>query len=174
VGRIAGLTTTGCVIVSALVWLVVWIRFALCVHECSFEPGLAGLIALLVAVALVAAVAMARAVLIRPTDPGAASTWRFGLSVIFAVGVIAAASVIPSLTCPTGTKLSFFGFCAGAHGARLPATSWTWVRRLIDVAGIVVGFTLVRSRRWITIGAVLASAVWLAGSVALLVKLAPI
>jgi hypothetical protein len=171
-GRIAGLTTTGCVIASAVVWLVVWVRIALCTQRCTVEPGLAGLIGMLVAVALVAAVAMARAILARPSDPDAGSAWVFGLSVIFAAGVVAAASTIPSLACPAGTKLSFFGFCAGENGARLPAASWTWLRRLIDVAGVVVGFTVVRSTRWVKIGAVVAGAAWLAGTGALLLKLA--
>jgi hypothetical protein len=170
-GRVAGLTTSGCVIASAVVWLAVYTRIALCMRRCTIEPGLGGLIGLLVAVALVAAVALARATLSRPTDPEASSAWVFGLSVIFAVGVAAAASAIPSLTCPAGTKLSFFGFCAGENGARLPAASWTWLRRLIDVAGVVVGFTLVRSKRWVKVGAVVAGAVWLVGSGVLLVRL---
>jgi hypothetical protein len=170
-GRIAGLTTTGCVIASAVVWLAVYTRIALCMKGCTVEPGLGGLIGLLVAVALVAAVALARATLSRPTDPEASSAWVFGLSVIFAVGVAAAASAIPSLSCPAGTKLSFFGFCGAENGTRLPAASWTWLRRLIDAAGLVVGFTLVRSRRWVKIGAVVAGAVWLVGSGVLLMKL---
>jgi hypothetical protein len=170
-GRIAGLTTTGCVIASAVVWLVVYTRIALCMQGCTIEPGLGGLIGLLVAGALVAAIAMARAIVSRPTDPEASSAWMFGLSVIFAVGVVAAASAIPSLTCPAGTELSFFGFCAGENGARLPAASWAWLRRLIDVAGVVVGFTLMRSRRWVKFGSVVAGAVWLVGSGVLLMKL---
>lgn len=168
----AGLTTTGCVILSASVWLAVWVRMALCVHGCTLEPGLAGLIALPVAVVLVAAVALARGILRRPSDPEAGSAWRFGLSVIFAAGVVGAASAIPSLTCPAGTTLSFFGSCAGDHGVRPPPASWVLLRRAIDVAGVVVGFTVVRSRRWVAVGAPVAGAVWLAGTGILLAKLA--
>ena len=127
-GRIAGLTTTGSVIAGCAAWLVVAFRIAVCTGVCEHEPGLGGLVLLVVA-------------LIRPRDPDASAAWRFGLSVIFSVGVVAGASWIPSLTCPPGTTLSFFGFCAGEHGARLEAANWVLQRRLIDVAGVLVGFT---------------------------------
>lgn len=169
-GRIAGLTTSGCVIVSALAWLVVTIRIALCTKDCAIEPGLGGLVMLPVVVVLVGALALFRTILARPTDPEAGSAWRFGLGVIFAVGVVAAASWIPSLTCPAGTKLSFFGFCAGENGARLPAASWTWLRRLIDLAGVLVGFTLMRSRRWVRVTAPIAGVVFLVGTGLLLLR----
>jgi hypothetical protein len=166
-----GLTTAGCVIVSAGAWLVVTIRIALCTQGCAIEPGLGGFVLMPVAVVLVAAVALLRSILGRPTDPEAGSSWWWvGLGVIFAVGVVAAASGIPSLTCPAGMKLSFFGFCAGERGARLPAASWVWLRRLIDVAGIVVGFTLMRSRRWVRVTAPVAGLVFLAGTGALLAR----
>ena len=119
-GRIAGLTTTGSVIAGCAAWLVVAFRIAVCTGVCEHEPGLGGLVLLVVALPFVAAIALFRATLIRPGDPDASAAWRFGLSVIFSVGVVAGASWIPSLTCPPGTTLSFFGFCAGEHGARLP------------------------------------------------------
>lgn len=169
-GRIAGLTTSGCVMVSALAWLAVTIRIGLCTENCTIEPGLGGLVLLPVAVALVAAVAVFRAILDRPTDPEASSVWRFGLGVIFAVGVVAAASWIPSMTCPAGTKLSFFQFCAGENGARLPGTSWTLQRRLLDLAGVLVGCTVIRSRRWVKVTAPIAAVVFLGGTGALLLR----
>jgi hypothetical protein len=169
-GRIAGLTTTGCVIASAVAWLVVSFQVSQCTQHCSVEPGVGGLVALLVSVVLVAAIGLAWTILVRPTDPEGGLGWVFGLSVIFAVGVLAAASGIPSLTCPHGTKLSFFGFCAGPHGARLDAARWAWLRRLIDVAGVLLAFTLIRSRRWVAVTASVAGVVWLAGTGALLVR----
>ena len=167
-GRIAGLTTTGCVIASSFVWLVVAVRIAMCTSGCEHEPGLGGLVLLIVAVPFFGAIALFRATLIRPTDPDASAAWRFGLSVIFAVGVVAGASWIPSLTCPPGTTLSFFGFCSDGHGVRLDAASWVVQRRLIDVAGVVVGFTIIRSRRWVRVTAPVAGIVFVGGTVALL------
>jgi len=170
-GRIVGLTTAGCVIASAVAWLAVTIRIALCTKGCAIEPGLGGLVLMPVAVALVAALALLRSILGRPADPEARSAWWWvGLGVIFSVGVVAAASGIPSLTCPDGAKLSFFGYCAGEHGARLPATRWVLQRRLIDVAGVVVGFTLMRSSRWVRVTAPVAGVVFLAGTGLLLVR----
>ena len=169
-GRIAGLTTTGCVIASCFAWLVVAVRIAMCTLGCVHEPGLGGLVLLVFAVPFVAAIGLFRGTLIRTTDPEASAAWRFGLSVIFAVGVLAGASWIPSLTCPPGTKLSFFGFCAGPHGVRLEAASWVLQRRLIDVAGVVVGFTIIRSRRWVRVTAPVAGLVFVAGTVALLAR----
>jgi hypothetical protein len=170
-GRIAGLTTTGCVIVSALAWLVVLINLAVCTKHCDVEPGLAGLVMIPVALTLVAAVALGYRTLVRPTDPEAGTAWRFGLSVIFFLGVLAAASGIPNFTCPPGTQLSFFGFCAGPHGTRLDAAEWRWLRLSIDAVGFVVACTAIRSRRWVDVMAPIAGFVWLGGTGALLVRI---
>jgi hypothetical protein len=169
-GRIAGLTTAGCVIASSVAWLAVAFRIALCTKGCEHPAGLGGLVLMLVAVPFIAGIALFRAILIRPTDPEATSAWRLGPAVIFAVGVVAGASWIPSLTCPSGTTLSFFGFCAGPHAARLEATSWVLYRRLIDLAGVVVGFTVMRSTRWVRATAPVAGLVFLAGTGALLAR----
>ena len=82
--------------------------------------------------------------------------------------MIAGASWIPSLTCPPGTTLSFFGFCSNGHGVRVEAANWVVQRRLIDVAGVVVGFTIIRSRRWVRVTAPVAGLVFVGGTVALL------
>ena len=174
-GRIAGLTTTGSVLAAGLAWLAVSVRVLLCTRGCTVAAGAGGLVAILVAGVVIAAAALLRATLPRPLDPEAGSGWVYGLGVIFAVGVIAAASGIPDLVCPAGTKLSFFGFCAGPHSTRLAATSWTWLRRWIDVAGIVlgglmVGFAALRTRRWVVVTAPIAALVWLAGTTALLLR----
>jgi hypothetical protein len=169
-GRIAGLTTTGCVIASCAAWLWVAIRISMCTLGCEHEPGLGGLVMLVIALPFVAAIGLFRATIIRPTDPDASTAWRFGLSVIFAVGVVAGASWIPSLTCPPGTKLSFFGFCSNGQGVRLEAASWVLQRRLIDLAGVIVGFTIIRSRRWVRVTAPVAGLVFVGGTVALLAR----
>jgi hypothetical protein len=169
-GRIAGLTTTGSVIVASAIWLAVAFKIALCTKGCEHPAGLGGLVLLVVAVPFVAAIALFRSTIIRPTDPEAGAGWRFGLAVIFAVGAVAGAAWIPSLTCPTGTTLSFFGFCAGEQGARQEAASWVLQRRLIDVAGVVVGFTIIRSRRWVRVTAPVAGLVFVGGTVALLAR----
>jgi hypothetical protein len=172
VGRVAGLTTTGCVLATGVAWLAVTVKLALCTTGCAVEPGLAGLIAMPVAVAVIGAAALARNVLARPVeaDSDAGSGWVYGLATIFALGVVAAASGIPSLTCPDGMQLSFFGFCAAPDGSRVDAASWTWLRRWIDVAGIVVGFTLFRTKRWVHVTAPIAGAVWLGGTGSLLIR----
>jgi hypothetical protein len=171
-GRLAGLTTTGCVALSAAVWLVVAFHVSQCTRHCTVEPGVGGLVAMMVAVVLVAAVALGWVVLGRPTDPdpGAGTGWVVGLSVIFSLGVIAGASGIPSLSCPAGTTLSFFGFCAGPGGTRSPAAEWAWLRHIIDVVGLAIGFTIIRSRRWVDVSAPIAATVWLGGTGALLAR----
>jgi hypothetical protein len=171
-GRLAGLTTTGCVTLSAAVWLAVAFQITQCTQDCPLDQGVAGLVAMVVAPVLVAAAALGWVVLGRPTDPdpGVGTRWVLGLSVIFTLGVIAAASGIPSLACPAGTKLSFFGFCAGPDGSRSPAAEYAWLRHIVDVVGVVIGFTVIRSRRWVHVTAPIAAAVWLAGTGALLAR----
>ncbi len=159
-------------ILSALVWLVVAFHVSQCTRHCTVEPGAGGLVAVLVVVVLVTAVALGWVVLGRPVDPdpGAGTGWVVGLSVIFSLGVIAGATAIPSLSCPAGTTLSFFGFCAGPEGTRSPAAAWAWLRHIVDVVGLVIGSTIIRSRRWVGVTAPIAAAVWLGGTGALLAR----
>jgi hypothetical protein len=122
--------------------------------------------ALLIAVAL----GLMRAVLVRPVDEDGASSWRFGLSVLFVIGVVTAASRIGSLNCPPGSHLSTFGYCSGKHDARIVVNSWAWLKYLIDVAAVIVAVTLIGSRRWVRVAAPIAGAVFLFGTTSYLLK----
>ena len=106
-GRIAGLTTTGCVIASCAAWLWVAIRISMCTLGCEHEPGLGGLVLLVFAVPFVAAIGLFRGTLIRTTDPEASAAWRFGLSVIFAVGVLAGEATTPKAVLDAQLRAAF-------------------------------------------------------------------
>jgi len=114
-------------------------------------------------IVVVVLVGIARRVNDRPVDPGGSAGWLYGLSIIFVLGVAAAVTSIPTVTCPPGTTLSFFGFCAGAHRSRLPIHSNAGVKWLIDFAAVVIGFTVIRWKRWVRVGAAIAGIAWLAG-----------
>ena len=55
-------------------------------------------------------------------------------------------------------------------GARIDRADWVLQRRLIDVAGVLVGFTIIRSRRWVRVTAPVATIVFVGGTVALLAR----
>jgi hypothetical protein len=169
-GRIAAYTTAGTVVVSGLLWLFFSFRAFSCVHDCAILPALGGLLVLCTSSVLVLMVWMAIQVPGRPVEAGGSSGWMFGLSVIFAFGVLFAATRIPSYACPAGTHLSAFGFCFASNSDRLPASDWRWLKDLAELAGAILAFTLIRARRWVFITAPLAGAVWLYGSLDLLMR----
>ena len=169
-GRLAALTTIGSVLVSSAVWLLVAGRIAMCTTGCTVAQGFGALVLFVAVPVAVAAVALLRHTLPRPVDPStdAGEGWVWGLAAIFALGAAAGAASIPTLTCPPGTTLSVFGFCAGNDGARIPATSWRWLRWTIGGAGVLIALTLIRSRRWVRVTAPVAAAVFLGGTGVLL------
>src|ERR1043166_6205024 len=121
--RLAALVTIGCLIASGVVWIGFSVRVFVCSGRCPVESAIGGFLTMILPIVVVVLVGIARRVNDRPVDPGGSAGWLYGLSIIFVRGVAAAVTSIPTVTCPPGTTLSFFGFCAGAHRSRLSATS---------------------------------------------------
>jgi hypothetical protein len=92
------------------------------------------------------------------------SAWRFGLGAIFALGVIAAASRIPDLTCPRGYQLGGELCARVGVAARLAASDWVWLKDALIAAGIVVGAGVIAARRLTRYTWPVAALVWLAGT----------
>jgi hypothetical protein len=158
------------VIVSGLVWLFASYRVVSCVHECAIPPGLGGLLILCLAPVVALMVWTMVGISGRPLEPDGASGWMLGLSVIFALGVIFAATRIPSYVCPPGMRLSHFDFCYAASSDRIPPNDWRWLKEVADLAGAIVAVTLIRARRWVYVTAPIAGALWLYGSLDLLMR----
>jgi hypothetical protein len=152
------------------VWLFASYRAFACVHDCAILPGLGGLLVLFVSAIVAIVVRVAIGIAGRSVDTDGPSGWMFGLSVIFALGVLFAATRIPSYTCPAGMRLSAFHFCYAANSDRLPVSDWRWLKGVLDLAGALVAFTLIRAPRWPLVTAPIAGAVWLFGSLDLLVR----
>ena len=173
-GRLAGLTTTGCVTLSAAVWLTVAFQVD------PVHPGLPSRTRAWPdwsrwwsPTVLVAAAAMGWVILGRPTDPdpGIRTGWVLGLSVIFTLGVIAAASGIPQPDVPRRDDAQFLRLLRRAgRQPGSPAAEYAWLRHIVDVVGVVIGFTVIRSRRWVGVSAPIAATVWLGGTGALLAR----
>jgi hypothetical protein len=77
---------------------------------------------------------------------------------------------LPSVSCPPGQYLSVFRFCYIANSDRFPVIDKRWMKDVADVAGVVVALTLIRWRRLVFVTAPIAGAVWLVGSLDLLVR----
>ena len=169
-GRIAGLVTTGSLIASGIVWVGFSVRVFVCSGICPVDSAIGGFLTMILSIVVVVLIAIARRTNDRPVEPDGTAGWLYGLSFIFVVGVAAAVTSIPTVTCPPGSTLSFFGFCAGAHRSRLPIHSNAGLKWMIDVAAVVIGFTVIRSKRWIRVGAPIAGIAWLAGTGDLLAR----
>jgi hypothetical protein len=60
--------------------------------------------------------------------------------------------------------MSIFHYCSGRHDARIPLGQWAWLKNLIDLAALVIGVTLIGSKRWVRVTAPIAAAVFLFGT----------
>ena len=89
---------------------------------------------------------------------------------IFGLGIALGAMTLPSLSCPPGQHLSAFRFCYIASNDRFPVIDKRWMKDLADIAGAVVALTLIRWQRLVFVTAPIAGAVWLMGSLELLVR----
>ncbi|MDP9330684.1 MAG: hypothetical protein M3P11_08625 [Actinomycetota bacterium] len=169
-GTVAAFTTTGSVIASGLLWLFASYRVFSCVHDCAIPPGLGGLLILCLLPIVVLMVWTTVGIAGRPVERDGRSGWMFGLSVIFALGVFFAATRIPSYVCPAGMRLSHFDFCYAASNDRIPPNDWRWLKEVVDLGGAILALTLVRARRWVFATASIAGAMWLFGSLDLLMR----
>jgi hypothetical protein len=162
--KVAALTTTIALVVAGAAYSFAAIRAAMCVGLCIVNRGFAGLIMLAVVPATLAAVAGVRSVSRRPVGPAGDSGWRFGLGAIFALGVWAAASRIPDLTCPHGYELGGELCARVGVGARLAASRWIWLKDALIGVGVIIGATVIAARRLTRYTWPVAALVWLVGS----------
>jgi len=167
---VAGLTTTGCVVASGIVWLVFSYRAFACTGDCAIPPPLGGLLVVLVGAIVALMVWLAISILQQPVESSGSSGGLWGLSVIFGLGIALGAMTLPSLSCPPGQHLSAFRFCYIASNDRFPVIDKRWMKDLADIAGVVVALTLIRWQRLVFVTAPIAGAVWLMGSLELLVR----
>jgi hypothetical protein len=169
-GMVAGLTTTGCVVASGIVWLVFSYRAFACTGDCAIPPPLGGLLVVVVGAIVALMVWLAISILQQPVESSGSSGWLWGLSVIFGLGIALGAMTLPSVSCPPGQHLSVFRFCYIASNDRFPVIDKRWMKDVADVAGVVVALTLIRWRRLVFVTAPIAGAVWLVGSLDFLAR----
>jgi hypothetical protein len=162
--KVAALTTTISLAVAGAAYSFAAIRDAMCVGLCVVNRGFAGLIMLALVPATVAAYASVRSVWRRPVGLAGGSGWRFGLGTIFALGVLAAASRIPDLTCPHGYELGGELCARVGVGARIAASRWIWLKDALIGVGIIVGGTVIAARRLTRYTWPVAALVWLFGT----------
>lgn len=166
-GRIAGLTVGLCLTTTGAAFLIAsWdeLRCTPAGETCDDVAGIGGAVSLaalgLAAIGVAIVVMTAR----RPVLESASSAWTWGLAAIFSIGVSLIAMRIPGFTCPDDIHLNpVFHTCIdGAR--RFDATSWVWPKRALLLAGLVVGFTLMRSPKRVWLTAPIAALVWFAGT----------
>src|SRR5437867_9807178 len=77
-GKIAGLTTTGCVVASGIVWLVFSYRAFACTIDCAIPAALGGLLVVFVGAVVALMVWLAIGIIQRPVEPNGRSGWLWG------------------------------------------------------------------------------------------------
>lgn len=168
-GRLAGYATAGCLIIAGIAYTIAAVAAGLCVTGCRVSSAYGGL-ALFVSIPVaLAGTAIARSVARRPLDPAGSSGWTWGLGLVFAAGVAVATTRFPSFTCPSGGHLDpTLALCIRDGGGRYGATSWSWLKSLVALAGLGLGATVMRSQRAVWLTAPLAVLAWIVGFGALL------
>jgi hypothetical protein len=166
-GRTAGVTVGLCLLVSGAAFLLAsWdeLTCAPAGETCDDVAGIGGAVSFVSLAVAIAGIAIVATTARRPITGSGSSAWTWGLAVIFAIGTTLIALRIPGYSCPDDIHLNpLFHTCIdGAR--RFDATSWVWPKRALLIAGIAVGFTLIRSPRRVWLTAPIAAAVWLAGT----------
>jgi hypothetical protein len=166
-GRIAGLTVGACLAVSGVAFVVASWDELTCTPagaECDDIAGIGGAVTFVALAVAIAGIAIMALTARRPVLESGSSAWTWGLAVIFSIGAILVAMRVPGHTCPDGVHLNpVFDICIdGAR--RFDATSWVWPKRALALAGLVAGFTVVRTTRRIWISTPGAAIAWFAGT----------
>jgi hypothetical protein len=99
----------------------------------------------------------------------AVATMLWGLGLVFAAGLAVAATRFPNFTCPSGGHVEpALGLCIRDGGERYDATSWSWLKSIVTVAGVGLGVSIMRWSRAVWLTAPLAVIAWITGFGALL------
>jgi hypothetical protein len=172
-GRIAAFVTAGCLAAAGVAFLLASWDELTCRGSpdvCEDVAAGGGLVWILAFIAVGTGAAIVLATRHRPVELDGEPGWTWGLGAVFTAGVVAAAALLPSWTCPDHMHLDAnFGLCIGAT-TRFGATSWTWLKALTAGAGFAIGFGLIRRPRWIAVTAPIAVMAWIGGLGWLLVR----
>lgn len=166
VGRVAGTTTSGCLLLTGAAFVIASTDEFTCTRDCRMPAGFAGLVWLSALVLAGAGGAILWSVVVRPVASDGTAGWTWGLGAIFVLGVVAALTQVPGHTCPPGSHLDpYFSICIDmANPHRFPARSWTTLKTLALLVAVALGVTAMRSRRAVALTAPIAALTWLAGT----------
>lgn len=162
--RVARLATSFCVVVAGVAFLIASWDELTCVGDstCANKAGVAALVSIGCLIVVGGSLWRGWRLARMPADElPDGPAW--GLGVLFAVGAIAIALLIPVARCPEGYHLDrIFRLCI--QGAtRLPATDQTWVKWGVAVIGVGGGVAIAWMRRWLKARTVIAVLVWMLG-----------
>jgi hypothetical protein len=140
-GRLAGLATGGCLLVTGLAYAVASVDDAFCTRFCTFAPGLAVLIWMASVACAVGGAAILLSIRVRPVSEHGEVRWRWGPFVLFVLGVAAVAGRFATGVCPPGWRLDpnvDQCFQVASKGRVMPA----WNRATLKDGALVIALAL--------------------------------
>jgi uncharacterized YccA/Bax inhibitor family protein len=177
-GKVAASTVAGCLILGGSGTVVLAWNELTCevvvdpgaagvdpASVCEVLTGIGGVSLILGAVALAGGLLIVRDVRRREVRAGGSDAWRWGLAVVFTVGLLILSTRIPSQTCPGDAHLSGpFRLCIDVdRGLRFDSTSWIWAKTLLALTAPVIGFGLLARRGLTKLAVPLTIAAWVGG-----------
>ncbi len=162
--RVARLATSFCLVVAGVAFLIASWDELTCVGDstCANKAGVAALVSIGCLIVVGGSLWRGWRLARMPADElPDGPAW--GLGILFAVGAIAIALLIPVARCPEGYHLDrIFRLCIQGT-TRLPATDQTWVKWGVAVIGVAGGVAIAWMRRWLAARTVIAVLVWACG-----------
>jgi len=162
--RAARLATPICLVVAGVGFLVASWDELTCVGDstCANKAGVAALVSIGCLIMVGGCVWRGWRLARMPADElPDGPAW--GLGILFAVGAIAIALLIPVARCPEGYHLDrIFRLCIEGT-TRIPATDQTWVKWIVAAIGVAGGVAIVSMRRRLAARTVIAVLVWVLG-----------
>ncbi len=149
--------------VIAASWGALWQRCGEIAGECVARSAGAALLTMASVVSVGVGVAIWWRIRRRPVDPSGSSRYAWALGVLFAFGLVLAASRIPAFTCKRGRFDDVLELCMHPPTTSEPAR-WLFVKEAVVGLGLLGGMGIAIRPRWIRVTAPLGALAWFGGA----------
>lgn len=167
-GAVAGRTSSAVLIVTgigviAASWAALWQRCGEIAGECVSRSAGAALFTMASMVGVGVGVGIWWRIRRRPVKSSGSSRYVWAIGLLFAFGLVLAASRIPAYTCERGRFDNVLELCMHPPTVSEPAR-WMFAKEAVVGLGLLGGVGIVARPRWIRVTAPLGALAWFGGA----------
>lgn len=156
------LVVTGVGVIVAS-WGALWQRCGQIAGECVSRAAGAALLTMASMVGVGVGIGIWWRIRRRPVKSSGSSRYAWAIGLLFAFGLVLAASRIPAFTCERGRFDNVLELCMHPPTTSEPAR-WMFVKEAVVGMGLLGGVAIVARPRWIRVTAPLGALAWFGGA----------